>query len=227
MPFTPEQIDNLLQSDESEIIERKSGFDNRKIRQALIAFANDQADRGRGWLILGQDKNKSIVGLKGDRDKIQRDIADIASTQCHPAIPVSIEVIDREGKMVSIVEIRRSVARPHFEGDAWVRIGSTTRREKDAEIMLMRAAQTDRKVALVTKWFNAGKRNVKFWTLPAPGSPSNRSPEAHTAELEDVTEDWIVLNEGGKKRSFPFIEFNVGYDPEKDRLVIRYHGATK
>ena len=227
MPPTPEQIDELLEAEESEALERKKSIDNRRVKQAIIAFANDQADRERGWLILGQAPDKEIIGLKGGADEIQRKISDIARTQCFPAIPISIEVVERQGKQLAIVEVRRSHARPHFEGRSWVRMGSTTRQATDAEVTLMRAAESDRKVALVSKWFNEGRTEIKFWVLPAPGSPLARSPETFITKIEEVTSDWIVIDKGGRKMGIPFIEFNVGYDPHEDRLVIRYHGAPK
>lgn len=47
MNMTREQIESILQSEESETIERKSGFDAREIRKALSAlfraFVNYQA----------------------------------------------------------------------------------------------------------------------------------------------------------------------------------------
>jgi hypothetical protein len=227
MSLSAEQIERLLASEESETVERKSGFNNKEIRGALIAFANDQAGRGRAWLILGQAPNKDIVGLELDEDEMQLKIADIAKNACKPTIPApSIEIVKKDGKTLAIVEVRASPARPHFDGNAWVRVGSQTRPATGEEILLMRAAQVDRKVALVTRWFNEGKRTVTVWQLPAPGQPMQRSPNVYQAEMVEVTEHWITLNEGGQVRTLPFVEFNVGYDAKNDRPQIRYHGAT-
>jgi len=223
--MTQEKVDELLAAEESETLERKRGLDDSEVCQALIAFANDQAGRGRGWLILGQAPDKKIVGLRIGKDKAQLRIANIAKDRCRPAIPVSIEIAEREGKAVAIVEVRASGARPHFYGNAWVRVGSQTRRATDAEIVLMRAAAADRKVALLVRWFNEGKKDVILWQLPAPGMPLQKSPNVSQAVMVDISEDWVVLDLGGRRLALPFAEFNVGYDHNKDKPQLRYHGA--
>lgn len=217
--MTSEQVQKLLASEEVETIERKKGLDPNEVCQALIAFANDLAERGCGWLILGQGPDKSIVGLKMGKDRAQQRVADIARNRCKPAIPVSIEPYEVEGKTILIVEARTSVARPHFDGDAWVRIGSTTRRATDSEIVLMRAAQSERKVALAHRWLRDGKKEVVLVTV--------ESRDRCRAALKDVTEDWVVLDLGGKPRAIPWGELTLSYDYENDRPEIRDHGRMR
>ena len=177
-------------------------------------------------MILGQAPDKRIIGLSMGANEAERNIADIARNDCTPAIPVSIETYERDGKRLAIVEVRRGFGRPHFDGKSWVRVGSSTRRATEAEIMLMRAAHDDRKVALVTRWFNEGRRDVIVRQLPGPGEAMNRSPVRYQAKMVKVTPNWVVLDAGGKLQTFPFVEFNVGYDDAKAKPEIRYHGGT-
>jgi hypothetical protein len=220
------RIEELLKADESETLERKQSFDADEICKAIIAFANDLYERGGGRLILGQAPDKTIVGLKAGGDEVQRRVSDIARNRCAPAIPVSIETHEKEGKLVAVVEVRKSPARPHFVGKAWARMGSTTRSATDAEIMLMRVTEENRKIALLRRWLQEGKTTVVFWQLPARGQDFARSPRVTQAKLLDVNENWVVMDMGGIKRAFPFSEFELAYDYNQNLPQIRYHGGT-
>ncbi len=194
-------IDKILKSEESETIERKKGWDSREVRKALIAFANDQSDRGCGYLVVGQDDNKQLVGLAWGEDEICKRISDVSRDMCFPAVPVSIDVVERQGKRIAVVTVRRSVARPHFDGPAWVRVGSTTRRATDAEVMLLRAATGNRKAALLMRWI----KKVVVVTAPNWAAPLK-------AMVEDVTEDWVQLRFGNKNVGIPLSDMSVGFD---------------
>ena len=217
MNMTREQIESILQSEESETIERKKGFDAGEIRKALIAFANDLAGRDVAWLIIGQAPDRQIVGLSMDADKAQRKISDIARDQCIPAIPVSMEIYEQDGKRVAIVEVRRSIARPHFEGKAWVRIGSTTRRATDAEIILLRSEGGDKKVATIRNWIREGKTSAIL--LDAKTNSGMR------ITIQDVTDQWVKLDFGTRSEGLPLAEMKLGYNYEKDCPILRSHSV--
>ena len=210
--MTAEQAAKLLASDEVETIERKAGFDHKEIRKALIAFANDQAERGQGWLILGQAPNKNLVGLKMGADEVQRRIADIAKDECNPTIPISIEMIEPDGKRLAIIEVRSSLTRPHFDGKAWVRVGSTTRPATEGEIMQLRAAQSNKKVSQLRRWLKEGRT---FVTL-RDAKYINRE----RVTLQDVTEHWVQLGFGTSSRGFPLDDLSLSYDYDNDRPEI-------
>lgn len=222
----PEHIERLLSADESETLERKQSLSLRdEIRDSIIAFANDMYGRGPSWIIVGQSPNKEIVGLTVSDDEAQRIISDIARQRCTPAIPVSVECYQKEGRRLAIIEVRRSPARPHFAGKALVRMGSTTRQATDAEIILLRAIEENRKIALLKRWFDEGKTAVMLWQMARPGEDLARSPGAQQMRLLDVSADWIVVDHNGAKRSFAYDEFHVVWDEQNNMPQIRYHGG--
>jgi hypothetical protein len=221
----PEQIEALLAAEESETLERKQSLDKDGLCKSMIAFANDMYGRGCGWVIVGQAPNKSFVGLQVGDDEAQRIISDLARNACTPAIPVSVECYQKEGKRLAIIEVRASPARPHFTGKAWVRMGSTTRQATDAEILLLRAVEENRKIAVLKRWLDEGRTTVVLWQMAAPGYDYARSPGVQQAQLLEVNENWVVLNVSGTKRAFPYNEFNVGWEPEANLPQIRYHGG--
>jgi hypothetical protein len=158
-------------------------------------------------------------------DEAQRLISDIARNSCSPAIPVSVECRDKNGKRIAVVEVRRSPARPHFTGKAWVRMGSTIRQATDAEIILLRAVEESPKIAILKRWFDEGKTDVMFWQMATPGENLARSPGVERTKLRSVDADWIVIDVSGAKRALPFCEFNVSWDPQENIPQIRYHGG--
>jgi hypothetical protein len=223
--MTADPVQNLIDAEESETLERKQGLDKEGICKSIIAFANDLYGRGGGHVIVGQAPDKRIVGLLQSDDEIQRMVTDLARNNCFPAIPVSVECHEKEGKSLAIIEVRTSPARPHFLGRSLVRMGSTTRTATDAEIILMRGMEQDRKLATLKRWLDEGKINVIFWQVPAAGQDFARSPRVEEARLVEVNANWIVLLLGNSTRAFPLSEFSLGYDPQQDRPQIRYHGG--
>ena len=89
----------------------------------------------------------------------------------------------------------------------------------------LRAVEADRKVALLKRWFDEGKRTVIFWQMAKPGEDLAKSPGVQQTTLLEVNSDWIVVDVLGARRSFPYSEFNVGYDPQQGLPQIRYHGG--
>jgi len=222
--MTPEWADKLLASDESETIERKKGIVAEDIADALCSFANDYAERGVGYLIIGQRDDKHIEGLQEDADRVSQLISNIARNKCKPAIPVSIEIHEQAGKKLAIVEVRQSPARPHFVGRALVRVGSTTRQATDAEIILLRASGTNPKVAQLRRWLLEGKETVTVAQLPAIGQEMHLSAYRSPAVLEEVTDLWVRISLGGQRRTLQIDEIYLAYDYEINRPEIRYHG---
>jgi Putative DNA-binding domain len=222
---TLKDIEKLLAADESETLERKQSLDKEGVCKSIIAFANDLYGHGRGFIIVGQAPNKDLIGLPVGDDEAQRTITDFARNNCCPAIPVSVECHEKDGKRLAVVEVRASPARPHFMGRALVRMGSTTRAATDAEIILLRAVEQDRKVAILKRWLDEGNTTVVFWQMAAAGRDFAMSPRVEQARLLEVNEQWIVLVLGSTKRAFPFCEFNIGYDPQQNLPQIRYHGG--
>lgn len=219
------RIDELLAQEESETLERKQSLDKDRICKSLVAFANDMHDHERAWLICGQAPDKTLSGLRESEDEVQQKISDWARNNCSPAVPISIQVFERSGKRLAIVEIPASPARPHFVGKAFVRMGSTSRAATDAEIILMRAAEESRKVGMLKRWLDQGKTRVIFWQLPGEGRDFTQAPRVEAAEIIEVNENWVVLKIGGRPRAFPYCEFNVGWDPGENLPQIRYHGG--
>jgi len=219
------QFEEFLSKEESETFERKQTLDKEGICKSMVAFANDLHGKGRGIILVGQAPNKSIVGLRENDDEVQRIVVDWARNNCSPSVPVSVECFDKNSKRLAFVSVPPSIARPHFVGKAMVRMGSTNRAATDAEIILLRRVDADRKVALLKGWFDEGKTTVLFWHMPARGEHIASTAGVQETKLLEVNADWIVLELWGGSRSIPYVEFNVGWEPTRGLPQIRYHGG--
>jgi hypothetical protein len=165
----------------------------------------------------------------GGRDRVRTcdplHAKQVKSHISRPAVPVSVECIEQDGKRIAIVEIPTSPARPHFVGRPWVRMGSTLRTATDAELMLLRSAEKDWKIARLKRYWDDGQRAILFWQYPGPGVALTQSPFSEQTRLLDVNENWVTIILAGYQRSISHAEFNLGYDPNTGLLQIRYYGG--
>ncbi len=125
----------LLRTGETHRLELKECSRLRKgdVQHVLCAFANDFAEVGGGWLVIGVTDDKSVVGVP-DADEFQRLVASHAR-ECEPPVHVEVHVLSIEGRSVVVVTMQRSPARPHFaSGACYVRVGSMTRPATSGEI---------------------------------------------------------------------------------------------
>lgn len=96
-------LQELIEEGEHEHQDFKFAItDSKKISRSISAFANN--DGGR--LLIGVKDNGSIAGMKGDEEYYMIDFA--ASSYCKPAQELSYKLYNFEGKIVLLVNIRKS-----------------------------------------------------------------------------------------------------------------------
>jgi Putative DNA-binding domain len=224
--MTTEQVQKLLQAEESDRLERKASLsDTDAIRDTFIQFANDLAGRGGGHLIVGQAPDKSITRLIVGDDEAQQRLADIARNRCRPAIPITVECHLISTARIAIVDIRASAARPHFTGNCYVRVGSTKRAATDAEIVALRYAGANPKIAELQGWLADGKTTIT--TLQLAKDPMRGSAFTGVMKLLEVRANYIVLQSGSERPvTLPISEFDTAWDYSNNRLTDHLHDAT-
>jgi ATP-dependent DNA helicase RecG len=126
MKLTNSQINDILKAGENQEVEFKESFrSSQETSKAICAFANTQG----GLLIFGVDAKGNPIGLRGDLDKIQQEIAAANQTLSPPPM-VSIETYKFQRNNLIIVSIQRSpdsISHTH-SGVTYVRIGSTQKK---------------------------------------------------------------------------------------------------
>lgn len=94
----------------------------------LAAFANDYAARGGGLMLVGVNEKGVLVGIRQDRDELQRLVADVCRSSIEPKIFPEVEFRNVDGVDTLAIRVARSHQRPHrFRGRCYLRLGSTTR----------------------------------------------------------------------------------------------------
>ena len=148
--LTIEELLRLMAALESTRVERKAvPADDKKIRQAVCAFANDLGGTGTpGYVLIGvDDKTGKPTGLKVT-DQILKDLAQIrldGSMQPTPSMTVESYQING-GESVVVVEVHPSEAPPvRLSGLVWVRPGparGTATREEEKRLGERRVASS-------------------------------------------------------------------------------------
>ncbi|MCX7709820.1 MAG: putative DNA binding domain-containing protein [Clostridia bacterium] len=135
----------LLKKEEGPKLDFKAALhlttesDKKEITKDVIAMANSRG--GRGYIIFGvEDKTKRILGIDpGDFKEEQ--IQQIIYNRCDPPVPISVDFVDMDGKMLAVLTVYKSNHQPHQmmqNGAFYIRRGSTTdtaRRNEIANLM--------------------------------------------------------------------------------------------
>ena len=119
-------LETLLQDLESDRVERKERFaDRKRLCQAICAFANDLPGHGEpGVLFLGARDDGSCAGLR-ITDQLLQDLAamrDDGNIQPLPSMTVEKRVL--AGCEMAVVLVQPAQAPPvRFQGRTWIRVG--------------------------------------------------------------------------------------------------------
>jgi len=140
-----QKIKQLLQKEEGEKLDFKACLclategEKKELVKDVTAMANTRG--GRGHIIFGiEDKTKRVLGI--DRDAFHEEqIQQIIYNRSDPPVPVQVDFVEYEGKLLAAITIFRSRHAPHQviqTGAFYIRRGSTTdfaRRSELASIM--------------------------------------------------------------------------------------------
>jgi len=112
--------------------------DKKEFAKDVIAMANSRG--GRGYIIFGvEDKTKRILGIDPGNFS-EEQIQQIICNRCDPPVPISVEFVDVEEKIIAVISVFRSSHKPHQmiqNGAFYVRRGSTTDVARRSEIANM------------------------------------------------------------------------------------------
>ncbi|MEO5360429.1 MAG: putative DNA binding domain-containing protein [Nitrospirota bacterium] len=143
--LSADDIKNKIEIWETHDTEFKSEISTSskdRIRETIVAFANDYSEIGGGTIIIGVDSNtRLITGLSDEPEETLRQLSDICRDGAVvPMLYPEIYHITLPEGHVAVVEIRKSVRRPHrAKNICYVRVGPTTRKATpDEEFELTR-----------------------------------------------------------------------------------------
>lgn len=100
----------------------------KELSKDVCAIANSKG--GRGYIIVGiQDKTKNILGIKKEEMFKEEQIQQIITSRCEPPIPIEVEFLEKDNKIVGIISIYDGDQKPYQvrdNGAFYIRRGSTT-----------------------------------------------------------------------------------------------------
>ena len=140
-----QRLKQILGKEEGEKLDFKACLclltegDKRELAKDVTAIANSRG--GRGHIIFGvEDKTKRILGI--EKASFQEEqIQQIIYNRSDPPVPVQVDFVEYEGKLLAVISIYKSHHAPHQvmqTGAFYIRRGSTTdyaRRSELASIM--------------------------------------------------------------------------------------------
>lgn len=145
------KLKTLLKKEESSKLDYKLEIDlltesgKKEFAKDVCAIANSKG--GRGYLIIGVvDKTKDIKGVANKNIYMEERMQQIVSSRCEPPIPLSIDYIEIEDKVVVVVTIYDGDQKPYQvkeTGAFYIRRGSTTDVMRKQEILRVLESQLE------------------------------------------------------------------------------------
>src|SRR3989339_529879 len=197
-----DEILQLLDQGEGQAVEFEKSLPSQDdIARELVAFSN--ADGGK--IIYGiDDKNKHLIGVVPDNN-FEDWVKEIGKNKCAPSIAPSIDIIDKAGKKIVIVNVPEGLDKPYKTDDiCYIRDGSLSRPAKENE-----------EKEITNPWSGKGlnKRQIRALQMMAEhGAITNReyreafNVSHKTAHLElTMLEDKRLVKSEGAGRSTCYI----------------------
>ncbi len=135
------KVMKLLKQEEGPKLDFKQALhlvtesEKKELTKDVIAIANSRG--GRGYIIFGiEDKTKKVIGVDpGDFKEEQ--IQQIIYNRCDPPVPISVDFIELDSRVVAVITIFANSHKPHQmlrNGAFYIRRGSTTDIARRGEI---------------------------------------------------------------------------------------------
>ena len=121
----------LNQGDSQTVAFEKDIPSPEDLARELVAFSNTDG----GKLILGIDAiNKHLLGIKVN-DETRNLLDRIGVERCSPAVTPEIEILDKDSRMVMIMNIHEGYEKPYRADDiCYVRDGKESRPARETEV---------------------------------------------------------------------------------------------
>jgi predicted HTH transcriptional regulator len=142
----PTELAGLIRAGESQQVEFKTSLAEQVDGlQSLCGMVN--SDVARGAILFGVKRDGTVCGVEpGDLDRAQQSMMQVTAAKFEPRLVVTTEVQELDARRVLVLTASRftGIAYHEFDGRAFIREGTTTRRltlvEKNA---LARARNRD------------------------------------------------------------------------------------
>lgn len=214
-----DDIISRLRDNEDGFTERKTegAANSSELRKTLVAFANSVPEGKTAILFLGVRDDGTPAGLKNP-DSLQKTIREVAEKDCYPPIKYQTRVFDNDRKTIMAVLVESSNERPHFSGQAYVRVGSES----------VAASKQTYEDLIATRNTKAGKilRNkdtgITFRAYSRDTWGRKRVLYTIECRIEQCDAHVVNLYDCGSSRHFsiPLDHITINFDEAKRRMML-------
>jgi hypothetical protein len=207
--MSDEELISKVTDTENNFIERKSISDKGGWLQTAVAFANSCPVGFPGVLFVGVDNHGTIQRQKAvNFEDLQKSISDVIAN-AWPAIYILTKTLKKDGFEFAAVIIPGSPLRPHFSGQAYVRVGPQT--------MPASETQFDELIAQRSSKFRALQKLIGqtvYWQQFGP-----MAGNANGVVVE-CNQFFLTIDMGQTKRCFPLAWITLSFDLGNQRYQL-------
>lgn len=198
---------------EDNFVERKTVSDSKDWLKTAVAFANSAPIGYPAVMFVGVKDDGTIQPGTTDLESMQRSISrEIA--KAYPDIYHLHRVLrDAAGNQFVAVIIPGSEQRPHFSGQAYVRIGSDSKPASASQFDSL-IAQRQSKAYEILKW--RGKQIAVEYR----NNPQGHKYTPTYVTLEDCTQFWLVVTTDSYRTSIPLSRVDLSIDETRGCLKL-------
>jgi predicted HTH transcriptional regulator len=203
--ISPEVLELKLKSAEHDFVERKSKSDRGGWLETAVAFANSAPIGYPAVLFVGADNDGNPHLERTELEDVTKSISDTLERP-FPAIYRHVVPLHLTDGCCLAVIIPGSVARPHFAGQAFVRVGAETKRASDVQFENL-IAQRDSKARKILEY------KGKLVTLTVLSSD--------LWTVVDCNQFFVLLRSyGGEMRAYPLERLYISFDHSNGTLEL-------
>jgi len=130
--MTPQELQEIIQQGENSSVEfKESAVRPESLAREMVALANSSG----GVVIIGVADDGMLRGIDAEINR-EEWAMNIARTAVNPALNVTYELLEIEGKRLAVITVPKGPDKPYQTGDKYlIRVGSTNRVASQAELM--------------------------------------------------------------------------------------------
>jgi predicted HTH transcriptional regulator len=210
---TDEELLLQLKNFEDNFVERKTVSDSKDWLKTAVAFANSVPVGYPAVMFVGVRNDGTVQTAQVNLETLQRSISEEIN-KAYPMIYHLHRVLrDSSGNPFIAVIIPGSAERPHFAGQAYIRVGSDSKPASEPQFQNL-IAQRQGKTYELLKWkgepINLVYRDDPKRLLFKPGS----------LILEDCNQFYLTYSIEGQRTSISLSNVNLSFDDKWNCLKL-------
>jgi predicted HTH transcriptional regulator len=206
--FSDKELLSRLRNTEDNFVERKTKADCKDWLKTAVAFANSVPIDYPAILFIGVKNNGDFEEGDCNFESLQRTFTKEVN-KAYPPIYYLPKILREGNKECLAVIIPGSSNRPHFAGQAYIRVGPVTKEASDTEFSVL-IADRNSKAYEIRKWVN------KEVLLQRHGSG-----ETERITLIDCNQFYVTYRRKSGLRSEPLRRLEISFNHNEEMLELR------